>query len=64
MAFGRYFAGRPNVNVEGHLPSRLTAGRTVSTSLEVLSRDGRATGYGVALVADIVRRLRDEDLAR
>jgi uncharacterized protein (DUF58 family) len=44
VAFGRFFAGRPAVRLEGRLPSRLTAGRPVAASLDVVSRDGRATG--------------------
>lgn len=44
VALGRFFAGRPAVRLEGRLPSRLTAGRAVTASLDVVSRDGRATG--------------------
>jgi len=44
LAFGRYFAGRPALRLDGRLPSRLTAGRAVSAGLDVVARDGRATG--------------------
>ena len=44
VALGRFFAGRPAVRLEGRLPARLTAGRAVAASLDVVSRDGRATG--------------------
>jgi len=44
VALGRFFAGRPAVRLEGRLPARQTAGRAVAASLDVVSRDGRATG--------------------